>query len=111
MPNQLHSNKLHHSLSYPYSPFFLQVGIDFTGSNGDPQQPTSLHYMNPYQPNEYMQALTTVGSICEQYDSYEFLCENCACLVVDLCWFDFCSDKRFPAFGFGAKLPNGSVES
>ncbi|XP_046859576.1 copine-3-like [Xenia sp. Carnegie-2017] len=59
------------------------VGIDFTASNGHPAQPTSLHYINPYQPNEYMKALTAVGEICQDYDS----------------------DKLFPAFGFGAKLP------
>jgi hypothetical protein len=59
------------------------VGIDFTGSNGDPRQPTSLHFINPYEPNEYMKALVAVGSICEQYDT----------------------DKLFPAFGFGAQIP------
>ncbi|XP_028399865.1 copine-3-like isoform X2 [Dendronephthya gigantea] len=59
------------------------VGIDFTASNGHPAQPTSLHFINPYQPNEYMKALTAVGEICQDYDT----------------------DKLFPAFGFGAKLP------
>jgi hypothetical protein len=28
------------------------VGVDFTGSNGDPRTAGSLHYINPYQPNE-----------------------------------------------------------
>lgn len=59
------------------------VGIDFTASNGEPEQATSLHYMNPYAPNEYMQALTAVGEIIQDYDS----------------------DKLFPSFGFGAKIP------
>ena len=45
-----------------------QVGIDFTASNGDPSQSTSLHYINPYAPNEYMQALTAVGEIIQDYD-------------------------------------------
>jgi len=45
-----------------------QVGIDFTASNGDPSQATSLHYINPYAPNEYMQALTAVGEIIQDYD-------------------------------------------
>jgi hypothetical protein len=26
--------------------------IDFTGSNGDPKLPSSLHFMNPHAPNE-----------------------------------------------------------
>ncbi|KAK7115091.1 copine-3-like isoform X2 [Littorina saxatilis] len=59
------------------------VGIDFTASNGNPAQPTSLHYINPYQPNEYMQAIRAVGDVCQDYDS----------------------DKMFPALGFGAKIP------
>ncbi|XP_026055934.1 copine-9-like isoform X2 [Carassius auratus] len=59
------------------------VAIDFTASNGNPSQPTSLHYMNPYQLNAYAMALKAVGEIVQDYDS----------------------DKLFPAYGFGAKLP------
>uniref|UniRef100_A0A4W5RZS9 C2 domain-containing protein n=1 Tax=Hucho hucho TaxID=62062 RepID=A0A4W5RZS9_9TELE len=33
------------------------VAIDFTASNGNPSQPTSLHYMSPYQLNAYAMAL------------------------------------------------------
>nr|XP_023682633.1 copine-9 isoform X3 [Paramormyrops kingsleyae] len=64
------------------------VAIDFTASNGNPSQPTSLHYMNPYQLNAYAMALKAVGEIIQDYDS----------------------DKLFPAYGFGAKLPpNGKI--
>ncbi|XP_026182782.1 copine-8 [Mastacembelus armatus] len=59
------------------------VAIDFTASNGNPAQPTSLHYMSPYQLNTYAMALKAVGEIIQDYDS----------------------DKMFPALGFGAKLP------
>ncbi|KAK0144908.1 Copine-8 [Merluccius polli] len=59
------------------------VAIDFTASNGNPSQPTSLHYMSPYQLNAYTLALRAVGEIIQDYDS----------------------DKMFPALGFGAKLP------
>uniref|UniRef100_A0A8D3A1H6 Copine Vb n=1 Tax=Scophthalmus maximus TaxID=52904 RepID=A0A8D3A1H6_SCOMX len=59
------------------------VAIDFTASNGNPSQSTSLHYMNPYQLNAYAMALKAVGEIIQDYDS----------------------DKMFPALGFGAKLP------
>nr|XP_057941711.1 copine-5-like isoform X3 [Doryrhamphus excisus] len=76
------------------------VAIDFTASNGNPSQSTSLHYMNPYQMNAYAMALKAVGEIIQDYDS----------------------DKMFPALGFGAKLPpdgrvshgfplNGNIES
>uniref|UniRef100_A0A8P4KI64 C2 domain-containing protein n=1 Tax=Dicentrarchus labrax TaxID=13489 RepID=A0A8P4KI64_DICLA len=61
----------------------LQVAIDFTASNGDPRNSCSLHYIHPYQPNEYLKALVAVGEICQDYDS----------------------DKMFPAFGFGAQIP------
>lgn len=46
----------------------LQVAIDFTASNGDPRNSCSLHYINPYQPNEYLKALIAVGEICQDYD-------------------------------------------
>uniref|UniRef100_A0A672SGQ3 Copine-5-like n=1 Tax=Sinocyclocheilus grahami TaxID=75366 RepID=A0A672SGQ3_SINGR len=59
------------------------VAIDFTASNGNPSQSTSLHYMSPYQMNAYAMALKAVGEIIQDYDS----------------------DKMFPALGFGAKLP------
>ncbi|XP_059147817.1 copine-3-like [Physella acuta] len=59
------------------------VGIDFTASNGNPSQSTSLHYINPLVPNEYMTAIKTVGEVCQDYDT----------------------DKMFPALGFGARIP------
>ena len=54
----------------------MKVGIDFTASNGEPNEQSSLHYISPYQPNEYMKALVAVGSVCEQYDSY-VCCLDC----------------------------------
>lgn len=59
------------------------VGVDFTGSNGDPRSPQSLHYLSPDGLNQYLSALWSVGQVVQHYDS----------------------DKLFPAFGFGAKLP------
>uniref|UniRef100_A0A8C9WCP1 Copine 7 n=1 Tax=Scleropages formosus TaxID=113540 RepID=A0A8C9WCP1_SCLFO len=59
------------------------VAIDFTASNGDPRNSCSLHYINPYQPNEYLKALIAVVEICQDYDS----------------------DKKFSALGFGARIP------
>uniref|UniRef100_A0A8C9YU10 Copine Vb n=1 Tax=Sander lucioperca TaxID=283035 RepID=A0A8C9YU10_SANLU len=45
------------------------VAIDFTASNGNPSQSTSLHYMNPYQLNAYAMALKAVGEIIQDYDT------------------------------------------
>ncbi|XP_074865220.1 copine-2 isoform X2 [Carettochelys insculpta] len=59
------------------------VGIDFTASNGNPRDPSSLHYISPLGTNEYLSAIWAVGQIIQDYDS----------------------DKMFPALGFGAQLP------
>jgi hypothetical protein len=36
------------------------VAIDFTGSNGHPKYPNSLHYMNPTAPNQYQVAIHAI---------------------------------------------------
>ncbi|XP_066930296.1 copine-9-like isoform X2 [Clytia hemisphaerica] len=59
------------------------VAIDFTASNGEPNRPDSLHYNTQNQPSQYVQALDAIGGVLEDYDT----------------------DKRFPAYGFGAKIP------
>uniref|UniRef100_A0AAX7USW5 Copine-3 n=1 Tax=Astatotilapia calliptera TaxID=8154 RepID=A0AAX7USW5_ASTCA len=59
------------------------VAVDFTGSNGDPRSPQSLHYISPQGVNEYLTAIWSVGNVIQDYDS----------------------DKMFPAFGFGAQIP------
>ncbi|XP_029384500.1 copine-3-like isoform X3 [Echeneis naucrates] len=59
------------------------IAIDFTGSNGDPKSPNSLHYISPHGYNEYLAAIWAVGNVIQDYDS----------------------DKMFPAFGFGAQVP------
>ncbi|XP_040023034.2 copine-3 isoform X1 [Gasterosteus aculeatus] len=65
------------------------IAIDFTGSNGDPSSPQSLHYINPEGYNEYLSAIWTVGNVIQDYDS----------------------TKMFPVFGFGAQLPSTSQVS
>lgn len=47
----------------------LQVGVDFTGSNGDPRTPNSLHYMSQDGLNEYLSALWSVGNVVQDYDT------------------------------------------
>ena len=59
------------------------MGADGRCAAGLPSQPTSLHYASPYQLSAYALALKAVGEIIQDYDS----------------------DKLFPAYGFGAKLP------
>lgn len=64
------------------------VAVDFTASNGNPSNPSSLHYLNPYGAlNQYSAAIMAVGEIIQDYDS----------------------DKLFPALGFGARMSDNSV--
>ncbi|KAA0710276.1 Copine-4 [Triplophysa tibetana] len=78
----------------------FKVAIDFTASNGDPRNSCSLHYIHPYQPNEYLKALIAVGEICQDYDSSLLISE-----AHPFCSSSVSSDKMFPAFGFGAQIP------
>uniref|UniRef100_A0A8C1T6Q1 Copine IVb n=1 Tax=Cyprinus carpio TaxID=7962 RepID=A0A8C1T6Q1_CYPCA len=50
--------KMHSFLDYIMGGCQIQftVAIDFTASNGDPRNSCSLHYIHPYQPNEYLKA-------------------------------------------------------
>ncbi|KAK6748025.1 hypothetical protein RB195_000940 [Necator americanus] len=59
------------------------VAVDFTASNGAVHKPTSLHCINPSQPNQYEIAIRAVIDICQHYNN----------------------SKLFDAFGFGAILP------
>ena len=63
----------------------LAVAIDFTASNGSPDNPRSLHAMGPH--NQYVGAIQQVGAILEPYDY----------------------NKLFPTFGFGA-IPFGMAQ-
>lgn len=63
----------------------MTVAIDFTGSNGHPENPQSLHYRRGGI-NQYQHAINAVASIILQYDH-----DNCV-----------------PVYGFGGKL-NGQV--
>ncbi|OMJ84958.1 hypothetical protein SteCoe_13867 [Stentor coeruleus] len=60
----------------------LLIAVDFTGSNGHPNSPSSLHYINPAGQNQYQSALHAVSDILLNYDS----------------------DKEVPLYGFGGKI-------
>lgn len=65
----------------------LSVAIDFTGSNGDPREPGTLHYrFEDGQKNSYEKAISAIGGILESFDS----------------------DRKYPVVGFGAKY-DGTV--
>ncbi|XP_009780574.1 protein BONZAI 1-like [Nicotiana sylvestris] len=74
-------------LAWGYELNFM-VAIDFTASNGNPRLPDSLHYIDPSgRPNAYQRAILDVGEVLQYYDT----------------------DKRFPAWGFGARPIDGPV--
>jgi len=48
--------------------FSLKIAIDFTGSNGDPREPGSLHYLSPDgAQNDYEKAIQAIGEILLAY--------------------------------------------
>mmetsp|Transcript_30618 Transcript_30618/g.117062 ORF Transcript_30618/g.117062 Transcript_30618/m.117062 type:complete len:614 (-) Transcript_30618:3062-4903(-) len=61
----------------------LMMAVDFTASNGDPNQRGSLHSLVPGVPNVYEAVMRTIGNI-----------------VLPICSTDY-----IPAYGFGAKIP------
>ena len=62
--------------------FKIISAIDFTNSNGDPNDPRSLHYIYGREPNQYERAINSCGNILSYYDY----------------------DQLYPCFGFGAKI-------
>ena len=46
------------------------MAIDFTQSNGQPTEPTSLHYLDGHRvvENAYTMCIRTIGQIFEDYD-------------------------------------------
>ncbi|TYI35428.1 hypothetical protein ES332_A03G075800v1 [Gossypium tomentosum] len=66
----------------------FMVAIDFTASNGNPRLPDSLHYIDPSgRLNAYQKAIYEVGEVLQFYDA----------------------DRRYPAWGFGARPIDGPV--
>nr|CAJ2476277.1 unnamed protein product [Leishmania braziliensis] len=61
----------------------IAFSIDFTGSNGAPSDPRSLHFCSPYHPSSYVRAMLAVSNVVQEYDS----------------------DRMFPVYGFGAVAP------
>jgi hypothetical protein len=55
------------------------IAIDFTGSNGDPRKPGTLHHMGTM--NDYQKAISAIVGVLSKYDS----------------------DQMYPVWGFGAK--------
>eukprot|EP01119_Soliformovum_irregulare_P001210 TRINITY_DN10930_c0_g1_i1.p1 TRINITY_DN10930_c0_g1~~TRINITY_DN10930_c0_g1_i1.p1 ORF type:complete len:541 (-),score=152.66 TRINITY_DN10930_c0_g1_i1:47-1642(-) len=64
----------------------LIVAIDFTLSNREPREPNSLHFRSQNL-NDYQKAIISIGNILEYYDY----------------------DKKFPVYGFGGQLPDGTT--
>eukprot|EP00461_Guttulinopsis_vulgaris_P004037 UN04038 len=55
--------------------FNLTIAIDFTGSNGDPRSPSSLHYIDPtgQKRNQYIDSLRSIGNILLAYAQKQFV--------------------------------------
>ena len=67
----------------------FSIAIDFTGSNGNPKERTSLHYIgDSNRMTSYEYAISSIGGVLEYYDA----------------------DRAFPVYGFGAKI-NGKLNN
>ncbi len=62
----------------------LNIAIDYTLSNEEPNNPNSLHYLYGNEPNDYEKAILSCGTIVGYYDR----------------------DQIFPCYGFGG-IPKG----
>ena len=62
----------------------LNIAIDYTLSNEEPNNPNSLHYLYGNEPNDYEKAIYSCGTIVGYYDR----------------------DQIFPCYGFGG-IPKG----
>ena len=62
----------------------LEIAIDYTVSNGNPDVKESLNYKFGTTPNDYEKAIKSCGDILAYYDA----------------------DQLFPVYGFGG-IPNG----
>jgi len=58
----------------------VSFAIDFTASNGDPNNSNSLHYRTPnydmnnfYTLNEYQKAISSIGYVLEPYDTTRYM--------------------------------------
>ncbi|KAL5795374.1 hypothetical protein ACOSQ2_000194 [Xanthoceras sorbifolium] len=95
LKSQLFVDKFSESTQYTFLDYLaggselnFMVAIDFTASNGNPRLPDSLHYLDPSgRPNAYQRAILEVGEVLQFYDT----------------------DRRFPAWGFGARPIDGPV--
>ena len=47
----------------------LCVAIDFTGSNGDPRDPRSLHHISDTIRNDYEKAIGAIGGVLSEFDT------------------------------------------
>ena len=65
----------------------LDIAIDYTESNGSPNDPSSLHYIKAEGGNDYEKAIKSCGKIIAYYDY----------------------DQLFPVYGFGG-IPQNSKE-
>jgi len=68
-------------VEFPYggTEFAVSFAIDFTGSNGLPHLPESLHYNKPNYDindfktlNDYEKALSSIGTVLEPYDTNKY---------------------------------------
>ncbi|CAJ0947155.1 unnamed protein product, partial [Mesorhabditis belari] len=88
---QLHFHRVYCWLDFTFLDFVHEgteldftVAVDFASSNLTPDDPSSLHRIEPGTANQYETAIRAIGEICQFYNA----------------------SKVFNGFGFAARLPN-----
>lgn len=63
--NHFRSEQIYDFLDFLYGGMNMTmvVGVDFTASNKDPEDPSSLHFINPSYMNLYQQSILSVGEV------------------------------------------------
>lgn len=90
------------------------VPIQFTSSNGDPADPTSLHYVSPLNElNQYERVIRSVGEILmvrgPVHTTIATVTGKHVCVrVCGTPSQHYDSDKKVPVFGFGCYLNGGT---
>uniref|UniRef100_A0A0K0EP16 C2 domain-containing protein n=1 Tax=Strongyloides stercoralis TaxID=6248 RepID=A0A0K0EP16_STRER len=89
----LHLHKVYCWMDYSFLDFItggtqldFNVVVDFTNSNLPMEDHSSLHRIDPNEPNQYEIAIAAIAETCQHYNR----------------------SKVFNAYGFGAKLPGDS---
>jgi hypothetical protein len=86
----------------------MVIGIDFTGSNGNPVDPTSLHYIDPRGAslNSYERTYVSRDAVRRRRRSPSLRLRLRRILSLGDVLTQYDKDQLFPLYGFGGRAPS-----